>query len=693
MKIVILNGSPKGKYSITLQTLLYLHKRFPTHEFDVLHIGQRIKSYEKDFSKVKEVLENSDLILFAYPVYTFIAPYQVHRFLELMKENSVQISGKYAAQITTSKHFYDMTAHKFIEENCYDFELKYLGGLSADMDDLQKEKGRYEADCFFEKLMFDIEHEIYIQKRVEKPLKDQIVYEAHLSPVPRKKGKDVVVVTNVADEDTNLKNMIKDFENCSVYPVRVINIREYPFSGGCLGCFQCSVSGECIYKDQFDVFLRNEIQSADALIYAFTIENHYTHSSFKCYDDRQFCNGHRAVTHGKVTGYLMSGEYGREYNLQTIVEGRSEVSGMYLCGIATDEENTEKAIQDLANSLTFSLEYKLQKPQNFYGVGGRKIFRDLVYLMQGLMQADHKFYKATGVYDFPQKQKGMLIAMKILGLSMKFPAVQKKMKGKMTEYILMPYTKILEQTKPKVEDEMKTEKTKRSKGKIVLFTCLVALLFSIGAMFVWASDYYPADSVAVTMVQTVDGIEEIGNLTVVSPTEPTDVGFIFYPGAKVEAIAYLPILEKISETFNMKCVLVEMPFNMAIFDVDAADKVIDQFSEIKNWYIGGHSMGGAMASSYASENEEKIQGLILMGAYIYGEYPPQKTLTVYGTFNSNLEKNIDYTENIVELEGGNHAQFGNYGKQKGDPDATITTEEQQRMTVEAMTDFFARISE
>ena len=76
-----------------------------------------------------------------------------------------------------------------------------------------------------------------------------------------------------------------------------------------------------------------------------------------------------------------------------------------------------------------------------------------------------------------------------------------------------------------------------------------------------------------------------------------------------------------------------------------------------------------------------------MGAYIYGDYPPEKALTIYGTFNSNLEKDINYTENIVKIEGGNHAQFGNYGKQKGDPDATISSDEQQNITVTAIVDF------
>jgi len=84
--------------------------------------------------------------------------------------------------------------------------------------------------------------------------------------------------------------------------------------------------------------------------------------------------------------------------------------------------------------------------------------------------------------------------------------------------------------------------------------------------------------------------------------------------------------------------------------------------------------------------------LILLGAYLYGDYPAEKTLTVYGTFNTSVAGKIDYTENIVVIEGGNHAQFGNYGKQKGDPDATISAAEQQNITVAAIKDFLAEIN-
>ena len=148
MRILVLNGSPKGENSTTVQTAFYLQALHPEHTFVFLPVGQRIKGYEKDFSPVRAALQEADLILFCYPVYTFIVPYQLHRLIELIKEDGVDLSGKFASQITTSKHFFDVTAHRYVEENCFDLGLKVVRGLSADMEDLLTPRDRRRAGCF-----------------------------------------------------------------------------------------------------------------------------------------------------------------------------------------------------------------------------------------------------------------------------------------------------------------------------------------------------------------------------------------------------------------------------------------------------------------------------------------------------------------------------------------------------------------
>lgn len=228
----------------------------------------------------------------------------------------------------------------------------------------------------------------------------------------------------------------------------------------------------------------------------------------------------------------------------------------------------------------------------------------------------------------------------------------------------------------------------RKKLLIAGAVVLVVLILLMGAFFWYVSDYYRAEDVALAVLSGENGITLQDDLTILSPSAPTDTAIIFYPGAKVEAQAYLPLLDQIRRT-GITCILVEMPFNMAIFDSNAAEGVMEQFPEVEHWYIAGHSMGGAMASQFASNHPDEVDGLILLGAYIYGDYSPVDTLTVYGSLNQSVEDKLDYTENVVEIAGGNHAQFGNYGPQKGDAPATISAEEQQKQAVEAIEEFLS----
>ena len=445
MNILVLNGSPAGKNSITLYTLLFIQKHFPEHRFDILHVGQQIRALEKDPSAWTERLQAADLILFCYPVYTFLVPAQLHRFIELLKECGADLTGKYATQLSTSKHFYDVTAHQFIQDNCRDLGLRYIRGLSADMDDLLHAKGQEEALAFFRYVLWNIE------RSHEEPKPAETVPSAPVPATPDADRLDISAPERIAivadfshSPDGRLQAMCQRLANRLPCETEIINIQEFPFAGGCLGCFHCAADGQCVYKDGFDSYLREHIQSADGLVYAYTIKDHSMGYRFKLFDDRQFCNGHRTVTMGKPVGYLVDGDLDREPNLRMLMESRAQVGGNTMAGIACNQLSPDQEIDQLAETLCYAVTQQYLPPKNFYGVGGLKIFRDLIWQMQGLMREDHRFYKQHGFYDFPQKKRGTMLAMYLVGSMMNNPKLRKKLGGKVTEGMIAPYKKVLD---------------------------------------------------------------------------------------------------------------------------------------------------------------------------------------------------------------------------------------------------------
>jgi hypothetical protein len=230
---------------------------------------------------------------------------------------------------------------------------------------------------------------------------------------------------------------------------------------------------------------------------------------------------------------------------------------------------------------------------------------------------------------------------------------------------------------------------KKMLKRVLLLVSSLLLLFVL-VFFLYVSDYYKADESAVEALN--EDLKENNaivkdDLIIIPSKIKSDTALIFYPGGKVEATSYYPLLSRFADN-GITCVLVKMPFHLAVFDPSAADRVFDTLPEIKNWFIGGHSLGGAMASKYMSENPGKLKGLILLGAYVYGDVPSSKALTIYGTKDGVLDKEkIKDSDPQLPLVGGNHANFGNYGEQKGDQEAHMSREEQQEKTAEAVGEF------
>lgn len=233
----------------------------------------------------------------------------------------------------------------------------------------------------------------------------------------------------------------------------------------------------------------------------------------------------------------------------------------------------------------------------------------------------------------------------------------------------------------------------KRKRKIFIITTSVVLTLAIivGACAIYLGDYYRADNEAIGAFfpQGATWNEESGRI-VFEPEEATK-GFIFYPGGKVEFTAYIPLMQACAEE-GILCVLVEMPFNLAVFDVNAADGIQKDYPEIEEWYIGGHSLGGSMAASYLADNADDYEGLILLGSYSTADLSDTDlaVLSVFGSEDKvmNREKYEDNKSNLPSdftefvIDGGCHAYFGMYGAQTGDGTPTITNEEQIRLTVE-----------
>jgi hypothetical protein len=231
---------------------------------------------------------------------------------------------------------------------------------------------------------------------------------------------------------------------------------------------------------------------------------------------------------------------------------------------------------------------------------------------------------------------------------------------------------------------------RRSKKKWLRAAAIGLVLLTIGLIggfMIYVSDYSRADQTAITMLANDTALRQDGDLIIFPSTTPSETALIFYPGGKVDYKAYVPLLEKLRQN-GLTCVLIKMPFNLAVFSVNAADQVYAKLPEIKTWYIGGHSLGGAMASAYAGKHQDKIKGLVLLGAYIYGGFDPKASLTLYGSEDRVLDRSkITYADHVDVINGGNHAQFGNYGVQKGDGTAAISWEQQQEITVQKIIDW------
>jgi len=453
MKIVVLNGSPKGEVSVTMQYVAFIRKKFPDHTFEILNVAQDTRKIEKDtaaWNSILDAIRSADLVLWAFPLYYMVVCSQYKRFIELVFERKAEdaFAGTYAASLSTSIHFFDQTAHAYIHAVSDDLGMKYLGFYSAEMRDLLKDEERKRLEKFTSLLIAAVQEKVPVQ-RENAPL----VWPT-LSYVPGTEhktlntdSKKVVILTDVDGSSPNLAAMtdrlLKNFSGS----VEMINLHDVNIKGGCLGCCQCGYDNTCVYTDGYVDFFKNKLVPADIIIMAGSVHDRYLSSAWKQFFDRSFFKGHTPGLNGKQIGFVIAGPLHQIPSLKEVLTAWADNGGCH-AHFVTDEvpgsEKLDALLDAMATRLVQAAETSYIPPHTFYAVGGHKIFRDNIYGgMRFAFQADYRYYVEHGMFDFPQADLKVRILNVFLVPLTRIPGFRKKVFADMKYHMIEPFEPVL----------------------------------------------------------------------------------------------------------------------------------------------------------------------------------------------------------------------------------------------------------
>jgi multimeric flavodoxin WrbA len=458
MKIVVLNGSPKGETSITMQYVRYVQKVYPQHELEIEHVVPRIKKLESDeqaFGEIVERVRRADGVLWAFPLYVFLVHGSYKRFIELIEERGAQdaFAGKYAASLSTSIHFFDHTAHNYVHAVCDDLGMRTVGAFSPAMYDLLKERGRTQLTQFAGEFFRAVEVQSVTQRSTLPLAAPTLEYVPGPARQPVETGgKRVVLVSDAEPNQTNLLRMIERFQASFAQKVTTINLHDVDIKGGCLGCLKCGYDNECAYegKDGFIEFYNSQLKPADILVFAGAMRDRYLSATWKTFFDRSFFNGHAPSLAGKQFGFLISGPLSQVANLRQILEAWVQLERCNLAGIVGDEAAdsgcVDGVLDELAGRLVRYAQAGYRQPETFLGVAGTKLFRDAVYgPLRMVFQADHRAYKRLGVYDFPQKDWPTRMANAVVSPLLRIPRFREGFKSQIKQGMIQPFRKLFQE--------------------------------------------------------------------------------------------------------------------------------------------------------------------------------------------------------------------------------------------------------
>ncbi|MCP4640559.1 MAG: hypothetical protein GY851_09005 [bacterium] len=456
MNICILSGSPKGESSVTLQYVLYLQKKFPEVALDIHHVGEDIEELASDDEALESIFDavrSADAVLWAFPVYILLVPSQLKRFIErVFATNPDAFAGKPAAVLTTSIHFCDHTAHAYMRAVCDDLDMRFSGGYSAAMYDLCEEPERARLRGFMKEFVTAVAGDAPCAKATE-PLRpvEHAYRPGPAAPPVDVGGRKVMVVADVLEPESNLSRMVNRFAGSLHGDVEVVTLTDLDINGGCTGCCTCAFDNVCVKhkSDDYHAFYNDRLKQVDILIFASTIRDRHLTWVWKQFIDRSFHQSHKPSLIGKQMGFLISGPLRQIANLRQNLEIFAELQWSNFAGVVTDEEpdsaTTDALVDRLASDAVRLAEAEYYGPPSFFGVGGQKVFRDEIWeKFRFIYQADHRFYKKHGLYDFPQKNIKMRLFTALMLPLLRIPRIQREFNLRMKTGMLRPLQKVIE---------------------------------------------------------------------------------------------------------------------------------------------------------------------------------------------------------------------------------------------------------
>ena len=451
MKVAVLNGSPKGEKSVTLQYALYLRKKFPDLELTIHPVAQKIQKLERDEEAFRQILEDvhsAELVLWASPLYFLWVPSQFKRFIELIFARGAEdaFRDRYTAVVTTSVHFYDHTAHGYLHALCDDLGMRYLGGYSAGMYDLLRRRERQRFLLFGENLRDAVMRGAPTVATYPPLMRAPFSYlPGPAQPSVDTGGKRILILTDAKPEDANLAGMVQALRDRFLPEGEVVNLHDVAIAGGCLGCISCGYDNRCVYfgRDGYRDFYEAKVKAADVILMAGAMKDRALSSRWKLFFDRSFYNTHQPVLAGKQVGFLISGPLGQNANLRQILAGYTECQGANFAGFVTDEPGNSAAIDsqlhEFAQTAVHLAVQSYLQPATFLGVAGTKVMRDEIWgPLRFAFLADHRYFKKYGLYRFPQKQYKMRVRNALMTLLMSVPATRKSIEKRITEEMVKP---------------------------------------------------------------------------------------------------------------------------------------------------------------------------------------------------------------------------------------------------------------